>query len=296
MWTSPLWQLLDDQPEVPQRGLDEPMQAIGPSAASGRQTISATGAFRATLAPFRTNWLRLLLIVTPYLFVFTLTSTEATGLLAFLLHVFLIGPMRFGNAYALLIATRGETVKLNQIAVPFQRCYVQSVWVSLLDAAVRAALSFVFREFSLTKPHSLVAAGFVFFVVLGILYLAVRLVFVPYLIVDEELNAISAFRESWRRSTSWQLQIFLTIMVIILLAILFHILTLTILRRILHGRGVVSTADALGLALFGVGFVSGAIWSGLAIAYLYEEISVGLQSRANKDLSRAQAVPLALYI
>ena len=220
------------------------MQAIDPSAASGRQTISATGAFRATLAPFRTNWLRLLLIMAAYNFVLIMISKEAMGLLAILLQVLLVSPMWFGTKYVLLIATRGETVKLNQIAVPFQRCYAQSVWGSLL---LNVAL----------------AAGFVCFVVPGI-YLAVRLVFVPYLIVDEELDAISAFRESWRRSKSWQLQIFLTLLLEIPLM-------------------------ALGLAFAGVGYLPATIWSGLATAYLFEEISVALQGRA-------KPVPLALYL
>jgi membrane-anchored glycerophosphoryl diester phosphodiesterase (GDPDase) len=179
-----------------------------------------------------------------YNFVLILTSTEATGLLAFLLQVLLLGPMQFGTAYTLLIATRGQTVELNQIAVPFQRCYAQSVWGSLLHNVA-------------------LVAGFVFFGV-PFFYLAVRLAFVPYLIVDEELDAISAFRESWRRSKSGQLQIFLTILLEILLM-------------------------ALGLAFGGVGYLPATIWSGLATAYLFEESSVALQGRA-------KPVPLALYV
>jgi len=214
------------------------MQTMKTTAPPG-QTISATEAYRAALAHFRSNWLGLLLIITAYTFVSILTST-ATGPLAFLLQVLLVGPMGFGTAYALLVATRGETVELNQIAVPFQRCYAQSVWGSLLLS-------------------SALLAGVVFFLLPGI-YLAVRLVFVPYLIVDEELDAISAFRESWRRSQSWQLEIFLTMLLALPLM-------------------------GLGLAFFGVGFLPAAAWSGLAIAYLFEAIS--------ETLGRAIPVPPA---
>ena len=199
------------------------MQTMNPSG----QTISVTEAYRAALKQFRDHWLGLLLVMTFYTLVVALTNT-ATGPLAFLLQVFLIGPMGLGVAYALLVATRGEDVEFNQIFVPFQRCYVQAMFGSLM---VSAAL----------------LVGFALLVLPGV-YLAVRLVFVPYLIVDEELDAVSAFRESWRRSASHQLELFLTMLLAVPLM-------------------------ALGIAFLVVGFIPAAIWTGLAIAHLFEEIS-----------------------
>ena len=199
------------------------MQPINPSG----QTISVTEAYRAALARFRAQWLGLLLIMTAYTTASVL-SGAATGPLGFILQVLLVGPMGFGTAYALLVATRGETAELNHIFVPFQRCYSQSVWGSLLLSAA-------------------LLTGIVFFVLPGV-YLAVRLVFVPYLIVDENLDAISAFRESWRRTSAYTLEIFLTMLLAVPLM-------------------------ALGVIFFVIGFLPAAVWSGLAIANLFEEIS-----------------------
>jgi len=199
------------------------MQPINPSG----QPISATEAYRAALGRFREQWLALLMIMTGYTAVSVLSGT-ATGPLGFLLQVLVVGPLGFGTAYALLTAIRGENVELNQIFIPFQRCYSQSVWGSLLLSAA-------------------LLTGVLFLVLPGI-YLAVRLVFVPYLVVDEELDAISAFRESWQRTGPYSLEIFLTMLLAVPLM-------------------------AIGLAFLIIGFLPAAVWSGLAVASLYEEIS-----------------------
>ena len=87
--------------------------------------------------------------------------------------------------------------------------------------------------------------GFALLIVPGI-FLAVRLAFVPYLVVDEDLDPVAAFRESWRRTAPVGWAIF--------------------------GAMLLAVPVVLGgILLLGVGVVPALIWTSLAFARLFVE-------------------------
>lgn len=113
---------------------------------------------------------------------------------------------------------------------------VVRVYDHYLEAAIAAALT-----------TGLVLVGFAFLVLPGI-FLLVRFAFVPYLVVEERLTAVDAIFESFDRTRGhgWT------------------ILALGVCRLILFGIGSLT---------FGLAIVPGAVWSDLAMASLYHEVS-----------------------
>lgn len=112
---------------------------------------------------------------------------SAGSAVSFLYQILVATPISFGAAYAWLRAVRGLKPEVGDLFVPFQRNYISVVLAGVLLEIV-------------------VAVGFVLLIVPGIV-LAVRLAFVPFLVVDEGLGAIQALQESWRRTSgySWTL-------------------------------------------------------------------------------------------
>lgn len=141
-------------------------------------------------------------------------------------QVLVLGPLSFGGLYAMLTATRGRQPEVGLLFVAFQRCYWPSVLANFLLSVA-------------------LMVGFALLIVPGI-FLAVRLGFVPYLVVDEDLDPVAAFRESWRRTApvGW------TLLGAMLLAI-----------PITIG----------GLMLLVVGVLPALIWTSLAFARLFVE-------------------------
>jgi len=132
--------------------------------------------------------------------------------------VMLYAPLRYGLSYAFLRAARGEKLDTKDMLAPF-RNYFNAVLANLLVSIV-------------------VGAGLLFLVVPGII-LACKLAFVPYLVVDRGLDAIEAFKESWRMTKGHAVDIFL----IGLLAI-----PICLAGMILVGVGLIASAMLVGLA------------------------------------------------
>ncbi len=135
-----------------------------------------------------------------------LSRGEGGQAAASMLYQLLIGtPISFGAAYAWLKAARGVKPEVVDLFVPFQRYYISAVLAGLL---VEIAL----------------VVGFILLVVPGII-LAVRLAFVPFLVVDEGLGPMEALFESWRRTSGYSWTLFgaglLAILVVIVGFILF---------------------------------------------------------------------------
>ena len=135
-----------------------------------------------------------------------LSRPEGGQSLASFLYQLLIGtPIAFGAAYAWLRAVRGIKPEVTDLFVPFQRHYVSAVVAGLLVELV-------------------LIVGFILLVVPGII-LAVRLSFVPFLVVDEGLGPTEALFESWRRTSGYGWTIFgaglLAILIVIVGFILF---------------------------------------------------------------------------
>src|SRR5262249_43527303 len=105
------------------------------------------------------------------------------GLLSFL-YQYLIGtPIFYGAAYAWVRAVRGQQPELSDLFVPLQRYWVSSVLAQILVTIV-------------------VLVGFILLIVPGI-FLAVRLSFVPFLVVDEGRGPVDALTESFNRTAGY---------------------------------------------------------------------------------------------
>ena len=95
--------------------------------------------------------------------------------------------------------------------------------------------------------HVLVGIGFALLVVPGVIAL-VRLSFVPFLLVDEERDPFDAIHESWERTRGYGWPIFVTWLIAIPIII-------------------------AGVLLVGVGIIPALMWTHLAFATLYAEVT-----------------------
>ena len=146
---------------------------------------------------------------------------------ALIYWIMLFAPLKYGLAYVFLRAARSEKIDTKDMLVPF-RNYFNAVLANLLMLIV-------------------IGIGIVFLIVPGII-LACKLAFVPYLVVDRKLDAIEAFKESWRMTGGHALEIFL----IGLLAIPISI---------------------AGFILLGVGLIASTMWIGIAFASMYYAVA-----------------------
>jgi len=141
--------------------------------------------------------------------------------------IMLFAPLTYGLAYAFLRSARSEKLDTKEMLVSFHN-YFNAVLANLLVTIV-------------------IGIGIAFLIVPGII-LACKLAFVPYLVVDRKLDAIEAFKESWRMTGGHALEIFL----IGLLAIPIGI---------------------AGFMLLGVGLIVSTMWIGLAFASMYYAVA-----------------------
>jgi hypothetical protein len=102
------------------------------------------------------------------------------GLVSAAFGIFISGPLGYGQYFAYLKASRGESVEIQDLFAAFKN-YWSAVGAYLLVAII-------------------VGVGFVFVIVPGI-YLACKLAFVPFLVVDKKMKVGKAFGESWRMAS-----------------------------------------------------------------------------------------------
>jgi len=102
--------------------------------------------------------------------------------------VFVAGPVQYGTQWVFLKAVRGERIEVRDIFVVFQRNYWNVVIANIVVGII-------------------VALGFVMLIVPGIIF-ACRLAFVPYLVVDREMDVMEALRVSWDMTRGYGWQIF----------------------------------------------------------------------------------------
>jgi uncharacterized membrane protein len=105
-----------------------------------------------------------------------------------IISLFVTGPLGYGVSYAYLRAARGEQVDINNMFVVFQN-YLNVFLAGLLTGLI-------------------IGVGFIFLIVPGI-YLACKLAFVPYIVVEKKLSATDAISMSWRMTNGYGWQIFL---------------------------------------------------------------------------------------
>lgn len=103
--------------------------------------------------------------------------------------IFVAGPIQYGTSWVFLKAVRGERIEVRDIFVVFQRNYWNVVIANIVVAII-------------------VGLGIVMLIVPGIIF-ACRLAFVPYLVVDREMDVMEALRVSWDMTRGYGWQIFL---------------------------------------------------------------------------------------
>jgi len=108
-------------------------------------------------------------------------------LIGALLGILVVGPLRMGFTYVSLLIIREQPYSLRNMLQGFKNNYAAVVLAPLLTAL-------------------LVMAGFVVFILPG-LYLITRLIYVNFLVMDKNMGAVDALKESWRMSKgqSWKI-------------------------------------------------------------------------------------------
>ena len=91
--------------------------------------------------------------------------------------IFIAGPIGMSTKWAFLKAVRREKVEIKDMFVVFERNY----WNAVIAGLVKGII---------------IGLGFVMFIVPGIIF-ACRLTFVPYLIIDQKMEAMEALKASW---------------------------------------------------------------------------------------------------
>lgn len=137
--------------------------------------------------------------------------------------ILILNPIRFGGLYAYLKGTRSEKPSVKDIFV-FQKRYVDVVLAALLCGVI-------------------VVVGLAFLIVPGIIF-ACKLAFVPYLVIDRKLDAVSAVKKSWNMTKGHAGTVFLIGLLAIPIAL-------------------------IGLVLLGVGVILSSMWITSAVTYLY---------------------------
>ena len=101
--------------------------------------------------------------------------------------IFVAGPISYGTKWVFLKAVRGERIEIRDMFAVFQKNYWNAVIANIVVGVI-------------------VGLGIVMLLVPGIIF-ACRLAFVPYLVVDREMDVMDALRVSWdmTRGHGWQI-------------------------------------------------------------------------------------------
>jgi uncharacterized membrane protein len=143
--------------------------------------------------------------------------------------IFVAGPIQYGANWVFLKAVRGERIEVRDVFVVFQRNYWNAVIANIVVGII-------------------VGMGFVMLIVPGIIF-ACRLAFVPFLVVDREMDVMDALRVSWDMTRGYGWQIFLMGLLAIPVVI-------------------------LGLICLFVGVVVSVMWISSAFAVMYHAIAM----------------------
>ena len=149
-------------------------------------------------------------------------------LFGILYGVFVAGPIDYGAKWVFLKAVRGERIEVKDIFFPFQRNYWNVVIANIVVGII-------------------VGLGIFMLIVPGIIF-ACRLAFVPYLVVDREMDVMDALRVSWDMTRGYGWHIFLMGLLAIPIVI-------------------------LGILCFVVGVFVSVMWISAAFAVMYHAVA-----------------------
>ncbi len=172
------------------------------------------------------------------------SGTFTNGLFNLVYGVLVMMPLSYGTSWVFLKAVRGEPFRVTDIFFAYQQ------FGNVLLANILVTL--------------IVFAGFIMLIVPGIIF-ACKLSFVPYLVMDEKMDAADAVRKSWNMTKGYTGTIFL--------------------------MGIVSFFIGLGgLICFIIGIFPAIIWISLAFATIYMVVSAKSISAGEKQLADAHEV------
>jgi len=142
----------------------------------------------------------------------------------------LLNPIDYGSAFVFLKAVRGDQFEVKDIFSPFENIerYLNVILAELLKSAI-------------------IVIGLFFLIVPGIIF-ACKLAFVKYLVLDRNMGAVDAVKESWNMTKGYAVDIFLIGLIAIPLAI-------------------------AGLICFVVGIIPVIMWVRCAFATMYYAVS-----------------------
>lgn len=147
--------------------------------------------------------------------------------LSFAYNWLIVGPVGYGISFAFLKAAREDKVEVQDMFAAFKN-YWNAVAANILVSII-------------------LLIGFLLLIVPGI-FLACKLAFVSYLVVDRKMGAIEAIKVSWRMTGGHGWKVFLI--------------------RLLGIPIVIA-----GLICFGVGVIISLMWINMALASLYHAVS-----------------------
>jgi hypothetical protein len=184
-------------------------------------TLPAFGLYDENFAEAVSEYVSIDLILVEFHGVFAYTMMA----IAFLILV--EWPLEYGMSYGFLRSSRNQSLQVKDIFYSFKN-YLNTVYANLLVAVI-------------------VGVGIVLIIVPGIIF-ACKLAFVPYLVVDSKMDAISAIKTSWNLTRGHATKIFL--------------------------MGVLAFfVGLLGLILVGVGLILSIMWIRLSFASLYYAVA-----------------------
>jgi len=153
-------------------------------------------------------------------------GTIIIQIITFFYWLLLFPIFSYGADLLYLRAIRDEEIDLKEMFIGFKN-YVNIILAHLLATAI-------------------IGLGFIFFLIPGFIF-ACRLVFVPYIVMDRNLDAVKAVEKSWKMTAGHGWKIF--------------------------GMGVVSFFILLlGFIMLFVGIIPAAMWVSSAFASLYHSI------------------------
>ncbi len=143
--------------------------------------------------------------------------------------LFVLAPIDFGSKFVFLKGMKDQKFEIKEIFSGFKDNYLNIILANLLTVAI-------------------VVAGIFMLIIPGIIF-ACKLAFVPYLVMDKNLDPVEAVKESWRMTKGYGWTIF--------------------------GMGFVSIFIFLGgLLLLILGVIPAAMWISSAFASLYHAVDL----------------------
>ncbi len=111
------------------------------------------------------------------------------GSLGFILWLLIAGPVSYSSQWVFLRAARGDAYEIKDAFACFGTNFFEIMLANFLTTMI-------------------IIIGFIFLIIPGIIF-AVKLAFVPYLVMDKQMKAMDAIKLSWNMTDGYFWQIFL---------------------------------------------------------------------------------------